>query len=85
MTDDLPRAIPLRAMCPECHNPHTIVAEQRPRGMLRFCPMCDHSWTVAQVSREPVLQAPPTTPPPVQKKGRRNAGPGKNEKKAATQ
>jgi hypothetical protein len=59
-----PRPIPLRATCPQCHNPHTIVAEQRYRGITRFCPMCDHSWIVGQVSREPE----------VQNKGRRKAG-----------
>ena len=76
MTDDVPggdppRPIPLRAMCPQCHNPHTIVAEQRYRGMMRFCPMCDHSWVVGQVSREPGGSHKGD----VQKKGRRTAGP----------
>jgi hypothetical protein len=68
-----PRGIPLRAMCPQCHNPHTIVAEQRYRGMLRFCPMCDHSWVVGQVTREKDAQS----------KGRQDAGPKKSEKLAA--
>ena len=70
MTDDAagdpPGPIAHGAICPQCHNPHTIVAEQRYRAVLRFCPMCDHSWVVRQVSRDPGG---------VQKKGRRTAGP----------
>lgn len=58
--------------CPECLNPHTIVAEHVYRGVLRFCPMCDHSWVVGQVSREPG----PAEDPPVREKGRHKADPG---------
>jgi hypothetical protein len=42
--------------CPECLNPHTVVADQQYRGLMRFCPMCDHSWIVGQVSKESVVR-----------------------------
>jgi hypothetical protein len=57
MSDDAideapPRSPRTPAMCPQCHNPHTIVAEQLYRGIMRFCPMCDHSWVIGEVSRD---------------------------------
>ena len=44
------RPAPTPRTCPQCLNPHTIVAEERYRGLMRFCPMCDYSWVIGQVS-----------------------------------
>ena len=44
------RPAPTSRTCPQCLNPHTVVAEERYRGLMRFCPMCDYSWVIGQVS-----------------------------------
>ena len=44
------RPAPTSRTCPQCLNPHTVVANERYRGLMRFCPMCDHSWVIGQVS-----------------------------------
>jgi transposase-like protein len=43
------RPAPTSRTCPQCLNPHTVVAEERYRGLMRFCPMCDYSWVIGQV------------------------------------
>ncbi len=48
--DSARRPAPTSRTCPQCLNPHTVVAEERYRGLMRFCPMCDHSWVIGQVS-----------------------------------
>jgi hypothetical protein len=47
--DATARPAPTLRTCPQCLNPHTIVAEERYRGLMRFCPMCDFSWVIGQV------------------------------------
>jgi hypothetical protein len=42
---------PSSRVCPHCLNPHTIVADERYRGLMRFCPMCDYSWVIGEVSQ----------------------------------
>jgi hypothetical protein len=44
------RPAPTLRTCPQCLNPHTVVAEERYRGLMRFCPMCDFSWVIGQVN-----------------------------------
>ncbi len=44
------RPAPTSRTCPQCLNPHTVVADERYRGLMRFCPMCDFSWVIGQVS-----------------------------------
>ena len=51
--DAAPRPAPTSRTCPQCLNPNTVVAEERFRGLMRFCPMCDYSWVIGQVSDEP--------------------------------
>jgi hypothetical protein len=46
------RPAPTSRTCPQCLNPHTVVAEERFRGLMRFCPMCDYSWVIGQVGDE---------------------------------
>ena len=46
------RPLPSRGTCPHCLNPHTIVADERHRGVMRFCPMCDYSWVIGEVGEE---------------------------------
>jgi hypothetical protein len=48
--DATARPAPTLRTCPQCLNPHTVVAEERYRGIMRFCPMCDFSWVIGQVS-----------------------------------
>ena len=48
--DATARPAPTLRTCPQCLNPHTIVAEERYRGLMRFCPMCDFSWVIGQVN-----------------------------------
>jgi hypothetical protein len=43
---------PSSRVCPHCLNPHTIVADERYRGLMRFCPMCDYSWVIGEVSQQ---------------------------------
>ena len=55
MTDDRDPPAPQASdshVCPQCLNPHTIVVDLSYRGMMRFCPMCDHSWVIGQVNRD---------------------------------
>jgi transposase-like protein len=47
--DATPRPAPTSRTCPQCLNPHTVVADERSRGLMRFCPMCDYSWVIGQV------------------------------------
>jgi hypothetical protein len=51
--DASPRPAPTSRTCPQCLNPHTVVAEERHRGLMRFCPMCDYSWVIGQVNDDP--------------------------------
>jgi hypothetical protein len=50
--DATARPAPTLRTCPQCLNPHTVVAEERYRGVMRFCPMCDFSWVIGQVNDE---------------------------------
>ena len=64
MTDDAPQPNPgsrppAGRVCPQCLNPHTVVADQRYRGVMRFCPMCDYSWVVGQVTHDSTPNHPP--------------------------
>jgi transposase-like protein len=45
------RPAPTPRTCPQCLNPHTVVAEERYRGVMRFCPMCDYSWVIDDAGR----------------------------------
>jgi hypothetical protein len=51
------RPIPSGRACPHCLNPNTIVADQRYRGVKRFCPMCDYSWVTGEAGDD---EAAPT-------------------------
>jgi hypothetical protein len=48
----MPRPLPSAGTCPHCLNPHTIVADERFRGVMRFCPMCDYSWVIGEVGED---------------------------------
>ena len=47
-----PRPLPARGTCPHCLNPHTVVADESYRGLMRFCPMCDYSWVIGDGGEE---------------------------------
>jgi hypothetical protein len=50
--DRTARPLPSRGTCPHCLNPHTVVAEERYRGVMRFCPMCDYSWVIGEAGED---------------------------------
>jgi hypothetical protein len=46
------RPAPSARTCPQCLNPHTVVADEQYRGVMRFCPMCDYSWVIGEVKQD---------------------------------